>query len=127
MLRTSLILSALSATALSFTGCNQENEQLAMESQTGLSSAPTVQQYQGAVVDASCGQCQFDLPGSGCNLAVRIDCESYFVDGSEIDDHGDAHAAEGFCNAVRQARVTGHVENGRFASTQFELLPEKSD
>ena len=48
---------------------------------------------------------------------------AYYVDGTGIDDHGDAHAADGLCNAVRRARVTGHVEDGRFTATQFELLP----
>ena len=75
------------------------------------------------VVEAACGECQFGLPGPGCDLAVRIDGKPYYVDGTEIDEHGDAHAADGFCNAVRSARVTGRVESGRFVATSFELLP----
>ena len=78
---------------------------------------------QDLVVEAACGQCQFGLPGKGCDLAVRIDGNAYFVDGTEIDEHGDAHAADGFCNAVRSARVEGRVENGRFVATYFELYP----
>ena len=27
----------------------------------------------------------------GCDLAVRIDGKSYFVEGTKIDEHGDAH------------------------------------
>jgi hypothetical protein len=49
-------------------------------------------------VEAACGECRFGLPGSGCDLAVRIDGVAYFVDGTGIDDHGDAHAQDGFCN-----------------------------
>ena len=79
------------------------------------------------VVEAACGQCQFGLPGKGCDLAVRIDGEAYYVDGTRIDDHGDAHSDIGFCNAVRQARVTGRVENGRFVATSFELLPSDNE
>lgn len=75
------------------------------------------------VVEAACGECQFGLPGAGCDLAVRIDGQAYFVDGTGIDDHGDAHASDGFCNAVRHARVTGEVINGRFVARSFELLP----
>lgn len=78
----------------------------------------------GRLVEASCGQCNFDLPGDGCDLAVRMDGEAYFVDGSSIDEHGDAHAAEGMCNAIRQARVEGDVSEGRFVATSFTLLPE---
>ena len=76
------------------------------------------------VVEAACGECQFGLPGLGCDLAVRIDGKPYYVDGTEIDEHGDAHAADGFCNAVRSARVKGRIESVRFVATSFELLPE---
>ena len=75
------------------------------------------------VVEASCGSCQFDLPGKGCDLAVRIDGHAYYVDGTKMDEHGDPHAADGFCNAVRKARVSGKLEGERFAATSFELLP----
>jgi hypothetical protein len=49
------------------------------------------------IVEASCGQCQFGMEGHGCELAVRIDGKSYFVDGSSIDSHGDAHAKMVLC------------------------------
>lgn len=75
-------------------------------------------------VEASCGQCRFGLEGKGCDLAVRLDGKAYFVDGSNIDDHGDAHAEDGFCNAVRKAQVQGEVKEGRFYATYFQLLPE---
>lgn len=32
------------------------------------------------VVEASCGKCQLNMEGSGCDLAVRINGKSYFVD-----------------------------------------------
>lgn len=75
------------------------------------------------VVDASCGQCQFGLKGSGCDLAVRYNGKAYFVDGTKINDHGDAHAKDGFCNAVRKAKVKGVVVNERFQAESFVLLP----
>ena len=74
-------------------------------------------------VEASCGQCQFSIiDPSGCDLAIRIDENVYFVDGAHIDDFGDAHAADGFCQAVRSAIVTGTLENGRFRATDMNLL-----
>jgi len=73
--------------------------------------------------EASCGQCQFKMQGKGCNLAVRINGKSYFVDGTTIDDHGDAHADDGFCEAIRKAEVQGEVVNNRFKATYFKLLP----
>lgn len=75
------------------------------------------------IVEAACGECQFGLLGKGCNLAVRIDSVAYFVDGTDIDSHGDAHADDGFCNAIRKARVRGAVVSGRFKVAYFQLLP----
>jgi hypothetical protein len=77
------------------------------------------------IVEVSCGECQFGLKGKGCDLAVRFDKKSYFVDGTKIDDHGDAHAKDGFCEAIRKAEVTGKLVNNRFQVTSFTLLPEQ--
>lgn len=74
------------------------------------------------VVDASCGQCQLGLPGTGCDLAVAFDGKAYYVDGSHIDDHGDAHAPTGMCNAVVQATVSGSVVDGRFQADEFVVM-----
>lgn len=74
-------------------------------------------------VEASCGQCQFKMQGKGCSLAVRMDGKSYFVDGSSIDDHGDAHGEDGFCEAIRKAEVQGVVVDNRFKATYFKVLP----
>lgn len=76
------------------------------------------------VVEAACGQCQFGLRGKGCDLAVRIDGKAYYVDGTKIDEHGDAHADDGFCNAVRKAEVQGSLVDDRFKVTYFKLLKD---
>ncbi|GAA4319680.1 DUF6370 family protein [Flaviaesturariibacter amylovorans] len=75
------------------------------------------------VVEASCGKCKFGMTGDECELAVRIDGKAYLVDGSKIDNHGDAHAADGFCNAIRKAEVTGSIIDGRYKAASFKLLP----
>jgi hypothetical protein len=77
------------------------------------------------VVETACGQCQFGLTGKGCNLAVRINGKSYFVDGTDIDSHGDAHASDGFCNAIRKAEVQGTLVNNRFLVNWFQLIEPK--
>ncbi len=80
------------------------------------------------LVDASCGQCQFGLhEQKGCDLAVRINGKAYFVDGTTIDDHGDAHARDGFCEAIRKAEVQGEIVKNRFKATYFKLIPEKDE
>ena len=76
------------------------------------------------VVETACGECQFKLAGNGCDLAVRIDGKAYFVDGTDIDSHGDAHAKDGFCKAVRKAEVQGGITNNRFKVTYFKLLKD---
>jgi len=78
------------------------------------------------IVEVSCGQCQFKMEGKSCDLAVRIKGKNYFVDGTKIDDHGDAHAKDGFCERIRMAEVKGNVVNNRFEATYFKLLPESS-
>ncbi len=75
------------------------------------------------IVDASCGQCKLGLPGKSCDLAIRFKGKAYFVDGTVIDEHGDAHAKDGFCNAIRKAEVQGEIINDRFKATYFKLLP----
>ena len=77
------------------------------------------------VVEAACGECQFGLTGESCDLAVRIDGKAYFVDGTSIDEHGDANGDDGLCNAVRSARVTGEVKGDRIVVSAFELLPNE--
>ncbi len=72
-------------------------------------------------VEAACGQCQFGLKGKGCDLAVRIMGKAYFVDGVHIDSLGDAHASDGFCNAIRKAKAQGEVVDGRFKATYMAL------
>lgn len=75
------------------------------------------------VVDAACGQCQFKMPGKGCTLAIKIKGKAYFVDKAGIDDFGDAHSDEGFCNAVRKAKVQGVVSKGKFVPSYFKVQP----
>lgn len=79
------------------------------------------------IAEAGCGQCQLGLSGEGCDLAVRIGGRAFFVDGSSIDDHGDAHGADGLCNCVRQAKITGKIVDGRFQASEFKLLPSGAD
>ncbi len=79
-------------------------------------------------VEAGCATCVFDMQGvSGCKLAVRVGGNAYLVSGSDIDDHGDAHAADGMCLAARTAIVEGEVVGDRFVAKSFEVLPSETD
>ena len=79
-------------------------------------------------VTASCGQCNFGLPGGDCDLAVRIPMDAgaekaYYVDGVSISEFGHPHDKNGFCLALRKAEVQGEVVDGRFKTSYFKLLP----
>lgn len=76
-------------------------------------------------VDATCGTCMFNMEGKGCHLAVKFKGKNYFVDGTGIDDHGDAHDVAGFCNAIKKAKVQGSIVGDRFLVTYFELIKPK--
>jgi hypothetical protein len=90
-----------------------------------VSAQDNKEQSKSQIVEAACGQCQFGMEGFGCELAVRIDGKPYFVDGTSIDSHGDAHANDGFCAAIRKATVVGELKENRFVVTEFTLLPEE--
>lgn len=83
-----------------------------------------VVRLQNRIVQASCGQCQLGLPGTGCDLAIAFDDRAYYVDGSHIDDHGDAHGPDGLCNAIRPARVTGRLVDERVLVDHLELVAD---
>lgn len=75
------------------------------------------------LVEVSCGKCKLGLPGKSCDLAVRIGDKSYYVDGADIDNYGDAHAHDGMCNAIRKAEVQGELVDNRFKITYIKLQP----
>ena len=98
---------------------------VAAEQENGLSTPTVGDELVDQRVEASCGQCQFGMPGEGCDLAIRWQDQVYWVDGSGLDDHGDAHAEDGLCNRVREAVVSGILKETRFTATNLELLDEK--
>jgi Family of unknown function (DUF6370) len=75
------------------------------------------------VVETACGVCTYEMTGDGCELAVKIDGKYYYVEGTKINEHGDCHAEDGFCNRVRKAKVTGQIKHGVFVVKSYELLP----
>jgi hypothetical protein len=75
---------------------------------------------------ATCGTCQLDMNSeTGCALAIQYGGKKYWVDGTSINDHGDEHADDGFCQTIRKAEVKGNFEGDRFHSTSFVMIPGK--
>lgn len=77
------------------------------------------------IAELACGQCQFKMAGKSCDLAVRVDGKSYFVDGVHIDSLGNAHASDGMCNAITKAAIQGELVNDRYQVTYVKLLKPK--
>ena len=77
------------------------------------------------IVEAACGTCMFKMEGKTCALAIKLNGTSYYVDGTGIDDHGDAHDKDEFCSAIRKAKVQGKIVGNRYLATYFELVKEK--
>ncbi|MBA4150868.1 MAG: hypothetical protein H0X66_22380 [Verrucomicrobia bacterium] len=76
------------------------------------------------MVDAGCGQCLLGLKEKkGCDLAVRMKGQSYFVDGFKMRQFGDPDEDGGMCNVLRKTKVTGEIVNNRFQATTFDLVP----
>ena len=78
----------------------------------------------GGMVDglvlASCGMCNFGMKDKKrCSLAIQINDIAYDVKGTGIDDHGDSHAEEGFCNAIRVANVKGEIKKNILKAESF--------
>jgi hypothetical protein len=81
-------------------------------------SGPRVFEIEDQRIQIGCSMCVYKMAGStDCELAAVVNGETYLVEGSGIDDHGDAHAADGLCNMARQARATGRVEGERLRVT----------
>lgn len=110
--------------SLCFVGCQPDRSYMVFESQEPQSQDAVSKSVEtrSAEVEVSCGQCQFGMSGEGCDLAVKMNEHVYYVDGSSIDDHGDAHATDGLCNCVRKAIVSGKVVDGRFIASELKLV-----
>ena len=74
------------------------------------------------IVITSCGTCKLGVKGGGCSLSVKIADTVYPVVGTGIHDHGDAHANDGFCSAVRVAWAKGKMKENVFHAESFVLV-----
>ena len=100
--------------------CNISNNKAKTPQGVFVPSVGENGQIDGLVL-ASCGMCNFGMKNRKCSLAIQINEKAYNVKGSAIDDHGDSHAKDGFCNAIRVAKVSGKIKKNTFISTAFEL------
>ena len=69
--------------------------------------------------------CNFRMQSKDCSLAIQIDKKNFPDRGIGIDDHGDSHDENGFCNAIRVADVNGAVKDGVFIVRDFKINETK--
>ena len=106
---------AVLVASMLFVACGNSSEE-------GPVSDP--QELVARTVEAGCAMCIYEMEGvEKCTLAVKVDGQPYYVTGSTIFDHGDAHAADGICMTAREAVVDGKIEDGKVVATRLEFKP----
>ena len=86
-----------------------------------LEKVPANNRIEGNVL-VSCGMCNFLTGDNDCALAVKIGPRVLKVDGVGIDDHGDSHASDGYCNVIKKKYVEGLFERTYFYPRKWTLL-----
>ena len=85
-----------------------------------LEKIPTNNRVEGNVL-VSCGMCNFVTGENDCTLAVKIGSKTLNVRGVKIDDHGDSHAKDGYCNVIKKVYVEGIVRGNSFIPAKMDV------
>ena len=102
------------AVAAALAGCGRSAE--STTSGGGLVASAAAEE----IVEVGCAGCMYHMEGiEGCVTAAKIGDTPYLVTGEKLDAHG-----SGLCTGVKQAKVVGQVQDGKFFATQIELLKE---
>ena len=56
-----------------------------------------------------------------CTLAIKVGSKVLKVRGVGIDDHGDSHASDGYCNVIKKTYVEGIVRDNAFLPTKMDV------
>ena len=85
-----------------------------------LEKIPYNNRIEGNVL-VSCGMCNFMNGDNDCALAIKIGSKVLKVRGVGIDDHGDSHDIDGYCNVIKKTYVEGIVRNNTFLPTKMDV------
>ena len=72
-------------------------------------------------VMVSCGMCNFMTNDNDCSMAIKVGKGVYNVSGVSIDEHGDSHATDGYCNVIKKVYVEGRVSGNRFIPMKMNV------
>ena len=87
----------------------------------GLLEAVPRNNYVEGNVLISCGMCNFMNGDNDCALAIKVGSKVFSVKGVGIDDHGDSHARDGYCNVIKKVYVEGRVRGKSFTANKMEF------
>ena len=65
----------------------------------------------------SCGMCNFMTNTEDCSLTIKVGSSVLSISGIGIDDHGDSHAIDGYCNVIKKVYVEGEIKGDSFKPT----------
>ena len=69
----------------------------------------------------SCGMCNFMSGDNDCALAIKVGRNVLSLKDVGIDDHGDSHAKDGYCNVIKKVYVEGRVRGKTFKANKMEF------
>ena len=69
----------------------------------------------------SCGMCNFMNGDNDCALAIKVGRDVLSLKDVGIDDHGDSHAKDGYCNVIKKVYVEGKVRGKTFKANKMEF------
>lgn len=75
------------------------------------------------MAEVGCANCQFEMECDECKLAVKIEDETYLVEGVGFD----AFAQDDLCSMVKNAKVAGKIEKKIFKASKIELIADASE
>ena len=100
-------------------GCGPSKTQKA-ETKGLLESVPRNGYVEGNVL-ISCGMCNFMNGDNDCALAIKVGSKVFSVKDVGIDDHGDSHARDGYCNVIKKVYVEGRIRGKSFTADKLEF------
>ena len=69
----------------------------------------------------SCGMCNFMNGDNDCALTIKVGQSVLSLKDVGIDDHGDSHAKDGYCNVIKKVYVEGRVRGKTFKANKMEF------
>ena len=69
----------------------------------------------------SCGMCNFMNGDNDCALTIKVGQNVLSLKDVGIDDHGDSHAKDGYCNVIKKVYVEGRVRGKTFKANKMEF------